>query len=188
MNQHMPEVPPPSILTAVGKLFIRLFVGALCAVVLISLGLLSTAPYGGSSGESRLFALLVWVAGIMTPIWALSPFVRALRHRTDRRLPKRKSVPKAIEPGLGRVPVKPAAAPRLGIGGALMKLALRLVGGFGCVVALFALGTLFDANNALILIRDLLVWAAIVATPIWAFAPLVRAISQRRQRARETGL
>lgn len=76
-----PEVPeqndPPTIAQGIGLLFVRLFLGAVIVVAFLVVAMVSDFFSGGGKG---LF-LLVWVAIIATPIWALAPLVRAIAGR-----------------------------------------------------------------------------------------------------------
>jgi RsiW-degrading membrane proteinase PrsW (M82 family) len=74
-----PEVPkqdaPPTIAEGIVWLFVRLFRSAAIAVVLLVFAMVS----GFFRGQG-LF-VLVWVAIIAAPIWALAPLFRAIAGR-----------------------------------------------------------------------------------------------------------
>lgn len=75
----MPEqIDPPTIAQGIGLLFVRLFLGAVIAVVVLLVAMV-TGFFGG--GGKGMF-LLVWIAIIATPIWALVPLVRAIAGRS----------------------------------------------------------------------------------------------------------
>lgn len=71
---------PPTIAEGFGLLFLRLFMGAAIAAVLLAAGMFIAFFSGGGKG---LF-VLVWFAIIGTPIWALVPLCRAIAARANK--------------------------------------------------------------------------------------------------------